>query len=34
MLNDYDLGECIDIDPFTVYEQTDVSENEFINDIA
>ena len=30
----YDSSECIDIDPFTVYEQPDASENEFLNDIA
>jgi hypothetical protein len=29
-----DPSECIDIDPFTIYELTDVSESEFINSIA
>ncbi|MPN51816.1 hypothetical protein SDC9_199465 [bioreactor metagenome] len=30
----YDPRECIDIDPFTIYEQPDVSESEFLNNIA
>jgi len=30
----YDSSECIDIDPFTIYDLPDVSEREFINNIA
>ncbi|WP_312811905.1 DUF2442 domain-containing protein [Sedimentibacter sp.] len=30
----YDPRECIDIDPFTIYEQPDISESEFLNNIA
>ncbi len=30
----YDPSECIDIDPFTIYDQPDVSESEFLNNIA
>ena len=29
-----DPSECIDIDPFTIYELPDISESEFINSIA
>lgn len=29
-----DPSDCIDIDPFTIYDQPDVSEIEFLNDIA
>ena len=30
----YDPSDCIDIDPFAIYAQPDISENEFLNDIA